>query len=330
MSSSNFTFPSPVGGVPLASDYAPSILFAILYGLLVPVAVWRLCIPKTRTIAVIGTFVFAVERVVIFALRSEQSKRLQSRDSNGLARYMQTTFAVGYVNISTDLVMLMRSLLAAAASSRRSSDTREPSIPLTDINGPSQTSQARLIPETVPALSASEADTRKKESWWNGRIGSAMQFLCLVSLTLGTVQGVLYPNAEKDRGKARLIQQLRYASSGVICATLTTLQVFSVYCAFTIRNIHRYPTYLITALVTLMNIITVYRMVVMVNQTTSVDSLAPGSLNLQGAKAAFYVFHVAPEWITAAVLIAINIKERFETGFWGQHWPSKNKPSTIA
>jgi len=335
MSSSSFTFPSPVGGIPLALDLAPSILFVILYGLLVAVAFRRLWLPKSRTIAVIATFVFAVERVVVFTLRAVECKDLQLRDSSGLTRYMQSTLGVGYINISADLVMLMRSLLAAAASSRGSNEQREQSVPPADIDASQSTvilkgPEGEKISATVQVQSTSEIDDRAKETWWNQRISIVVLVLCWVSLALGIVQGALYPDAEKSVSKARLVQQMRYASSGFICAAQASLQVFSVYCTFRVRNIHRYHTYLITALVTLMNTITIYRLVVMVNQTTAIDSLAPGSLNRPGSKATFYVFHVAPEWITAAVLIGINVKERFETGFWGQLRPSKNKSPTNA
>jgi len=125
-----------------------------------------------------------------------------------------------------------------------------------------------------------------------------------------------------------LTQQLRYASSGVTCLIVTALQILSVYWAFTVRGLHRNHTLIITGLATLMNVITVYRLYVMHFQTTAIDSLGPGSLNDPGSKAAFYVLHVAPEWITAAVLLGINVRERFDTGLWGEYWPTKKEATS--
>lgn len=55
-------FPAPVGGLPLASDLAPSILFAVLYALLLPLTVYRIFDRRSRTVLLIGTEIFAIER----------------------------------------------------------------------------------------------------------------------------------------------------------------------------------------------------------------------------------------------------------------------------
>lgn len=60
--STNVTFPVPVGGVPLSHDLGPSIIFAILYAILVCIAVYRFARTATRTFVVIGTFAFVFER----------------------------------------------------------------------------------------------------------------------------------------------------------------------------------------------------------------------------------------------------------------------------
>ena len=52
----------------------------------------------------------------------------------------------------------------------------------------------------------------------------------------------------------------------------------------------------------------------MSNYTTSLTSMAPGSLNGYTAKALFYVFHIAPEWLSGIMLIAVNVKEMFGVG----------------
>lgn len=61
-------FPSPIGGVPFPSDFAPSIIFAILYGLLLPVLAYRIIDRKSRNALLIGTTAFAIERLAYFLL----------------------------------------------------------------------------------------------------------------------------------------------------------------------------------------------------------------------------------------------------------------------
>ncbi|EGO25807.1 hypothetical protein SERLADRAFT_388314, partial [Serpula lacrymans var. lacrymans S7.9] len=71
--SSNIAFPSPVGGVPFPSDFAPSVLFAVLYGLLVPVMAYRVANKKSRTFLLVGSITFSIERIVLFSLRAVQA-----------------------------------------------------------------------------------------------------------------------------------------------------------------------------------------------------------------------------------------------------------------
>ena len=57
--------PAPIGGVPSPLDYAPSCLFTTLYALLVPVALYRLCAPRSRNLIVVFTLGVIVERCVL-------------------------------------------------------------------------------------------------------------------------------------------------------------------------------------------------------------------------------------------------------------------------
>lgn len=60
--SSELMFPSPIGGVPLDADFAPSVLFACLYAILVFVGVYRFARSSTRTFVMLSAFAFVVER----------------------------------------------------------------------------------------------------------------------------------------------------------------------------------------------------------------------------------------------------------------------------
>lgn len=70
----------------------------------------------------------------------------------------------------------------------------------------------------------------------------------------------------------------------------------------------------------------VYRITVLTHNTTSLFSLAPGGQNTPEEKAAFYVFHVAPEFLSAAVLMALNARRVFGTGMWGDRLTEDPKP----
>ena len=59
----------------------------------------------------------------------------------------------------------------------------------------------------------------------------------------------------------------------------------------------------------------VYRLSVMGFKTTSLS--APSPLNTPLSKAAFYVFHVLPEWLASLILFGYNIRKTFGTGLLG-------------
>ena len=59
-------FPTPVGGTALPVDFAPSILFAALYGILSSLVFFRLLDRRSRTLLLIGTAIFSIERFAVF------------------------------------------------------------------------------------------------------------------------------------------------------------------------------------------------------------------------------------------------------------------------
>lgn len=60
--SSGMEFPSPVGGVPLPSDFGPSILFSLLYFSLVPIFLVRLFDKRSRAVVSINAIIATIER----------------------------------------------------------------------------------------------------------------------------------------------------------------------------------------------------------------------------------------------------------------------------
>ncbi|TCD60128.1 hypothetical protein EIP91_010690 [Steccherinum ochraceum] len=318
--SSNFTFPSPIGGVPFSSDYAPSVLFAILYALLVPAIIWRLVSPRSRNFVLIGTIAFAVERVVIFGLRSEESRNASARTNNNLTIYMQTTLSIGYISIAADLLLLLRSLLVSATLQGAGQSKAKYSAVDPESH---EFLNAPYEPGTVPAFASATSaviEERARERWWYRRVAGSLMIAFWIPFLLGTVAGIVYVKAETDVHKAQLEQQLRYATSATSFVLVTLIQGFALYAAVAVRGVERRPVWLLFGLATLLNIISVYRIVVMRLQTDSLTSMAPGSLNSAGSKAAFYVLHIVSEWLAAATLLSINIREWFETGLWGDQF----------
>lgn len=58
-------FPAPVGGTVLSDDFAPSVLFAILYAFLAPLMLYRMLSRRSRCTLLIGTIAFSIERYVV-------------------------------------------------------------------------------------------------------------------------------------------------------------------------------------------------------------------------------------------------------------------------
>jgi len=125
-------FPAPVGGVVYPPDYAPSILFATLYGLLVPSIIYRVLDKRSRTTMLIGTILFSIERYVrlffydfcewnlpvsriaVFSFRALQAHSERRRFSERPINYAQASFGLGFVGIASDLVSIVRCLLVNA------------------------------------------------------------------------------------------------------------------------------------------------------------------------------------------------------------------------
>jgi len=64
------SFPAPVGGTVYPIDFAPSILFATLYGLLIPLMLYRMLQRRGRSTLLISTMAFSIERRVFMFLLS--------------------------------------------------------------------------------------------------------------------------------------------------------------------------------------------------------------------------------------------------------------------
>jgi len=299
------SFPSPVGGVSLTPDYAPSILFVILYGSLIPVFVYRLSNRRSRNTLIVGTFIFSVERVVIFSLRAALVNN-EKADHSEVQTYMQTSFAAGVVTMARDVVLLLRCLLVNATYGSQETD-----IPL---------KSPALISESHHSVDQASLDQgsrdRPRLRFWFRRYADAAVILYVIALTTGSVAGGLYTTGITYKKIGDVVMILRYVS-----AALALLLVYMVgWAAMLARRLPRVKQRAVSVICVhtlLLAIICIYRLSVMYHRTTSSTSTAPGSLNAPAEKATFYIFHIFPEWLSAVVLLAFNVREEFGTGPYG-------------
>ena len=218
MSSSDVSFPSPVGGVPFERDFGPSIFFACVYALLVFVAIYRFARSASRTVVMIGTFAFVVERcvrllpgctffaniltvtfitrVVIWVLRAKQAKTPSEDLDKSLTIYWQITFIGGYISMYSALVNLLRCLYVG---------TTKGIVPgqqmLLNSSGNSPGSSRPTLPP--------EEDDQPRTRFWYRQTFVGLGIMGLIPLIIGVVGGYNYVKAETNAQTASLVQTLR-------------------------------------------------------------------------------------------------------------------------
>ena len=67
----------------------------------------------------------------------------------------------------------------------------------------------------------------------------------------------------------------------------------------------------------LQNTVSLYRLIILRFHTPALTAFGPGTPNDPPSKATFYVFHAAPELLAAALLFAVDVRERCGTGLMG-------------
>ncbi|TFK20920.1 hypothetical protein FA15DRAFT_673029 [Coprinopsis marcescibilis] len=294
-------FPSPVGGLPLPLDFAPTILFAVLYGLLLPLLAYRIIDRRSRTWLLFGTSLFAVERVVVFGLRAMQATNESRRLSRGFASYMQSSFGSGYTGISWDLVSLARCLLVN---------------PTFGFDNYGQSSAAATKGCHLPPPELGE-DDRPRERYMLRRLSDLAAFAFFASIVPGIIANSRYSRTFTSPTAAHRTYVLRYVSTSVALFLLIIIFLASIWSRFRQHRSGTRGILIITTLVILMSIVSIFRLAIMHNETVALDSTSPGSMNTSSEKAAFYVLHVLPEWVATVVLLGCNIRKTFGTGAWG-------------
>ncbi|KIM45438.1 hypothetical protein M413DRAFT_442117 [Hebeloma cylindrosporum] len=302
-------FPAPIGGTSLPPDFGPSILFAVLYGLLVPLMAYRMFDRRSRSALLIGTISFSIERVVIFSLRAVQAHNESKRYSKGLATYMQISFGLGFIGIANDLVNLIRCLLVNATyGSERYSES------------PAASSKGGLLsppPEGTPDL--------PRVRFWARRFTDLLGPAFLAATVPGIIANSHYSKVFDDQNQADKTAKNRIISSAIALALTVLCISVALWGKVKLPRMHKRPVLVLGQLCILLSIIPIYRLSVMHYR---IDVLrGPDPLNSSSAKALFYIFHVLPEWLAICVLISENVRKTFGTGLFGD-WRGKDETET--
>ncbi|KAF8882720.1 hypothetical protein BD779DRAFT_913470 [Infundibulicybe gibba] len=201
------SFPSPVGGTPDTKDFAPCVIFAILYGLLVPLLVFRFYDARSRTTLLIGTACHIIARVVLFSSRAHQASHESRRFSTGLITWAQLDFGLGFISIASGLVNIVRCLLV---NPTYGSDTYAQS-PAAGSNPPAYMPQRRPLlgsgyftGEPLPGTS-----DHPRQRFWSRRFSEFNNLAFFAAIVPGILSSSKYDSAVNGHTKSSFVMSLR-------------------------------------------------------------------------------------------------------------------------
>lgn len=227
--SSGVLFPSPVGGVPIDADFAPSVLFASLYTILIAVAICRLSHPSTRTMVSIGTLIFIIERyaldlscilrssltsncsVVVFSLRATQVKMPPEPGTiayYALTSYSQSTLAAGYTSLASSALRVLQSLVVNTTMGDMPRDTDDAEA---DFNSASSPTASHSRTDSLEKDMNAVGDDVKKDGVEVIESSDAVSTLPRVSLNGSTFPG------GKDMPKTRARYRMWFGLLTLVC-----------------------------------------------------------------------------------------------------------------
>ncbi|PIL33526.1 hypothetical protein GSI_04149 [Ganoderma sinense ZZ0214-1] len=362
-------FPAPVGGIPDALDFAPSIVFATLYAVLVPVAIWRISHPRSRTTVLLGTTFFSIERVVSYSLRANAARDAAFRANEGIETYLQTTYSSGFIAIGQDLVNLLRALLVAstlggdmlthhkltpphvrkaqkqARKERQIGSEMElaPRFPAGNNEQGDKAYKAGVEVEVEVEVElemgtadrdgassktsangpefADQTKLRKTIRQWLGVATLLFLLAVIVSATAGGNYKVAVTGSNGG-----LVRALWYVSTVLAVALLVAAALTALVASQKLPRVPRTSALWIVIVACLLSIVGIYRLTAISHSTTSLLSTGPGTQNSPRDKAAFYVLHAVPEFVSVAILVSLNARRVFGTGPWGDLRARDPKP----
>ncbi|CUA68382.1 hypothetical protein RSOLAG22IIIB_13721 [Rhizoctonia solani] len=271
----------PVGGIPTSADLAPSIVFAVLYALLLSYIVYNYFFTKPRAwnVIQISTVIFVMERVACCIIRAVQAAYPKKRASGALMSYVQAAIGLGFVWISADLIKLLRST---------------------------------LVNTTLPENGASKDRRVARKCYRYFCFFYELAFLG--SIIPGTIACGNYSSARFNQAKADRSMDQLIASTAVALGLQALTVLISLVAAFTIKEIDRMRCFELAGLTLLIMPVPIYRLCILGIRTIDVFiPLAPSARTL------FYTIHLAPEWICVSILLGTNVRTRFGTGKWGDY-----------
>ncbi|PIL33535.1 hypothetical protein GSI_04158 [Ganoderma sinense ZZ0214-1] len=355
---STHEFPAPVGGVPDALDFAPSIFFAALYAILVPFALWRIVHPRSRNVVLIATTFFCIERAASFSLRATMARDATVRASVGIDVYLQTVYSGAFIAVGQDLANLLRALLVSStlggdmvalhkltpshvrkaqkvqtlAQKRMDREVALAQFYVTkgqegeayDVDdGASSTSGTAV---SAPEFQ-DQTGLRKKIRVWFGVAG----LMFILATIVSAMSGGNFSSAVAG-GSGDLVRLLWYVSTALALVLLVAIALTAVFALKKLPRVPRTSGLWIIVVACLLSLVGIYRLTVISNLTTSLLLTGPGTHNAPADKAAFYVLQVAPEFLSIAILVSMNVRHVFGTGTWGDlrfNDPKpKSKPAT--
>ncbi|KAJ7275488.1 hypothetical protein B0H12DRAFT_1227969 [Mycena haematopus] len=290
------SIPSLVGGSAIrAYDLPGATTFAIAFALLGTLSSFRFVDKRWRTLIMLQPMLFAIERQVVFTLRAGVAGHRRT-ESAGLSKFMQISFALGYLNTAETVLKLIRMVIVNTTNGTPASDGQSP---------PS-------APSGVPNV-----DEPRRRFWYR-RWTDVLETLFLAALGSAII-ATANQSPANETGPNRAHQIERYASSG-IGLLLILLETLTLIWASTLPRIDKRAVRFLLVLTTLLTIPPIYRLVVMRHTTPDVHASTHQALNTGSDKAAFYVVHLVPEWTVIFLLSMFNVREMCQTGLKGDRW----------
>jgi len=260
---------------------------------------YRILGRRSRCTLLIGTIAFSIERIIIFSLRAVQARSDSSRFSSGLVTYQQISFGMGFIGIASDAVKIVRCLLVNATYG-----------PEKYSESPAAATKGGLVPPPT-ADTPDQPRVRSLCRQATGYLGLAF----LGAIVPGIIANSNYSKVFDSQTNADLTANTRIASTAVAVALSCIVVCLTWWGLLKLPRISKRGVAIIGAIYTLILMIGIYRLSVMWLKTTSLS--APNPLNTPSSKAAFYIFHVLPEWLATLILFGDNIRKTFGTGLVG-------------
>ncbi|KAJ7063899.1 hypothetical protein C8F01DRAFT_1274809 [Mycena amicta] len=285
--------PALVGGFSLRQyDLAPAIIFAAAYALVAGLLFYRLWKRESRTLTVLEVASFASERMAVFALRAVAAA-VPSFESTGLTKYLQLTLALGYLTLAHILSKVIRVLLV--------NSTNPPSY------DQPEDSNTLLVPAPDPH------DARRRAIFRNINLLQLLPyFTAMILAILQTRRDFTDPETAANRAE-------QYAAAALSLFLIASEVLTVLWARWWVppAPINMRAVNFLTVTTALLILPAVYRLTLFHQNTPDVKSLTHAALNTPRDKAAFYILHVLPEWLIAALVSSVNIKELCGTGMWG-------------